>query len=115
MPLLKLPEDILEALRQGSIAYTKAQIIARIKDPIWRSQILEESIEKNLSLSHIKHRIAELKAEARQAPESNSPSLKTRTENALKQIKRAKIWDDPRKKKKLEKLVSQIEALVEEP
>ncbi len=53
LPLLKLPEDILEALRQGSIAYTKAQAIARIKDLKWRSQILEESIEQDFSLSHI--------------------------------------------------------------
>jgi len=31
LPLLKLPDEILEALRQGKIAYTKATAIARVK------------------------------------------------------------------------------------
>ncbi|MEA5470245.1 ParB/RepB/Spo0J family partition protein, partial [Spirulina sp. 06S082] len=31
LPLLKLPQDILEALRQGKLAYTKALAISRIK------------------------------------------------------------------------------------
>ncbi len=30
IPLLNLPQDILEALRQGKIEYTKAKAIARI-------------------------------------------------------------------------------------
>ena len=29
LPLLKLPEEILEALRQGKIEYTKAKAIAK--------------------------------------------------------------------------------------
>ena len=32
LPLLNLPENVLEALQQGKIAYTKAQTIARVKD-----------------------------------------------------------------------------------
>lgn len=30
--LLKLPSDVLEDLRQGKIAYTKAKAIASVKD-----------------------------------------------------------------------------------
>lgn len=114
LPLLKLPEDVLEALRQGSLAYTKAQAIARIKDPTQRSKVLTEAVSKDLSLNHIKKRIADLKGDDNKGDDHELPSLKARTENALKQIKRTKIWDDPAKKKKLERLVSQLEALVEE-
>ncbi|HEY9845705.1 MAG TPA: ParB/RepB/Spo0J family partition protein, partial [Candidatus Caenarcaniphilales bacterium] len=32
IPLLSLPTEIMEALRQGRLAYTKAQAIARLKD-----------------------------------------------------------------------------------
>ncbi|EAM48202.1 ParB/RepB/Spo0J family partition protein (plasmid) [Crocosphaera watsonii WH 8501] len=32
LPLLRLPLDVLEALRQGKIEYTKAKAIARLKD-----------------------------------------------------------------------------------
>ncbi|MGB3292680.1 MAG: ParB/RepB/Spo0J family partition protein [Phormidesmis sp.] len=114
LPLLKLPEDVLEALREGSLAYTKAQTIARIKDPMQRSKVLMEAVSKDLSLNHIKKRIAELKGDDNKSDDHGLPSLKTRAENALKQIKRTKIWDDPAKKKKLERLVSQLETLVEE-
>jgi len=114
LPLLKLPEDVLEALGEGSLAYTKAQTIARIKDPMQRSKVLMEAVSKDLSLNHIKKRIAELKGDDNKSYDHELPSLKTRTDNALKQIKRKKIWDDPAKKKKLERLVSQLETLAEE-
>ena len=40
LPLLKLPEDILKALRQGKIEYTKAKAIARIKDETARRELM---------------------------------------------------------------------------
>ncbi|HEY9881671.1 MAG TPA: hypothetical protein V6D29_24685 [Leptolyngbyaceae cyanobacterium] len=48
LPLLKLPADILEALRQGKLEYTKARAIARIKDEEQRQALLQETIEQNL-------------------------------------------------------------------
>ena len=114
LPLLKLPEDVLGALREGSLAYTKAQTIARVKDPVKRSEVLMEAVSKDLSLNHIKKRIVELKGDNNKSDDHKLLSLKNRTENALKQIKRTKIWDDPARKKKLEKLVGQLETLLEE-
>jgi ParB family transcriptional regulator, chromosome partitioning protein len=37
LPLLNLPKELLQALEQGSIEYTKAKAIARIKDEKQRS------------------------------------------------------------------------------
>jgi len=73
IPLLRLPEDILEALRTGKMEFTKAQAIARLKDSAARSILLTEAIEKKLSLQQIKARIQEL-----QAPKKEPPSLKSR-------------------------------------
>ncbi|EHJ13797.1 ParB/RepB/Spo0J family partition protein [Crocosphaera watsonii] len=50
LPLLKLPEEILEALRSGQIAYTKAQAIARVKDEQARQTLLEEAITQKTFL-----------------------------------------------------------------
>lgn len=36
LPLLKLPPEVLEALHQGRIEYTKAKAIARVKDDQFR-------------------------------------------------------------------------------
>ena len=48
--LLNLPEHILEVLRQGKIAYTKAIAIAKVKDEKRQEELLNEAIESNLSL-----------------------------------------------------------------
>ncbi len=45
LPLLKLPPEILEALRQGRIEYTKAKAIAKLKVESARQALLEEAIE----------------------------------------------------------------------
>ena len=60
LPLLKLPQEIREALQEGKIAYTKANVIARVKDKQARSSLLSETIKNNLSLSQIKEKIEEL-------------------------------------------------------
>ena len=57
LPLLKLPEDILEALRSGKIEYTKARAIAKIKDEDARKELMASAIAESLSLREIKERI----------------------------------------------------------
>jgi ParB family chromosome partitioning protein len=111
LPLLNLPEEILEALRQGKIEYTKAQAIARVKDTEQRKLLLKEAIAKKLSLADIKERIAQLKADLANNP---SPSLKNRADQAYKQLKRSSVWDDPKKRKQIEKLITLLEALTTE-
>ena len=107
LPLLKLPQEIREALQQGQIAYTKANVIARVKDKQARSSLLSETLKNNLSLSQIKEKIEELQ------PTSSKPSdpLSWRLKTAYKQINKSKVWSDPKKRQKLEKLLSQLEAL----
>lgn len=58
LPLLKLPPEILEALRAGDIAYSKALLIAKVKDDTERRALLEETISQNLSVSQIKNKIS---------------------------------------------------------
>lgn len=110
LPLLNLPEDVLEALQQGKIAYTKAQAIARVKNEEQRRDILKEAIAQDLSLAQIKERVDGFKFNAAVAAEQ--PPLKTQIDDALKLAKRAKIWDDPKKQKKLEKVLSDLRSLI---
>jgi HTH domain found in ParB protein len=51
LSLLDLPDEVLKALQQGQIAYTKAQAIARIKDEDQRGALLSKAIDEGLSLS----------------------------------------------------------------
>jgi ParB family transcriptional regulator, chromosome partitioning protein len=44
LPLLNLPQDVMEVLRDGKLEYTKARAIAKIKDEDSRKQLLDDAI-----------------------------------------------------------------------
>ena len=81
LPLLNLPEEILESLRQGKLEYTKARVISRIKDEQIRSKILNEAVENNLSLNEIKAIINDLK-----------PSANKKVSKTVQKILRSSIY-----------------------
>ncbi|MEB3884084.1 ParB/RepB/Spo0J family partition protein [Lyngbya sp. CCY1209] len=110
LALLNKPEDVLDAVRSGQLAYTKAMAIAQVKDESKRRELLEEAIAQKLSLSQIRGRITELRGttEATEGETNETPEKRM-----AKLAKRAKVakWDDPKKRRKLEKLLGQLEEL----
>ncbi|MGR3278782.1 ParB/RepB/Spo0J family partition protein [Acaryochloris marina NIES-2412] len=113
LPLRKLPENILESLRQGKLAYTKAQVVARIKDQGIREEILNVAIEEGLSLSEIRARIAELVQKKTSGKIDIESELREKTANCLKVLKKSKVLNSPAKQKKLRKILEQLEKLLE--
>lgn len=112
LPLLRLPPEILEALQSGKIAYTKAQAIARVKDDNQRKELLEEAIAQDFSLSQIKEKVAILKSPKTDV--ETEPSLRSQIDDVLRQAKRSKVWDDPKKQRKLEKILADLKTLIGE-
>ncbi|NJM22606.1 MAG: ParB/RepB/Spo0J family partition protein [Richelia sp. RM2_1_2] len=112
LPLLNLPEDILEALRKGSLEYTKAKAIAQIKETLERVAFLNQAIKENWSLSEIKQRIGEKKTPS-STPNAESDDYKERFTAATTKLKKSRIWSDQKKRKQIEKLLSQLEALTQ--
>jgi ParB family chromosome partitioning protein len=106
LPLLNLSDDVLLALRQGKIAYTKAKAIARLKDEDQRKELLETAIALDLSLSQIQTR---LKAYIHS---SEPTERKERIEATIRRVKQARVWEDKEKWSRLEALLAEIEALV---
>jgi ParB family chromosome partitioning protein len=110
LPLLKLPDEILEVLRQGKIEYTKAKAIALVKDEQQRKKILEEALDKNLSLVQIKEKIKALSTEEHSAP---SPSTQVKT--ITSRLNHSKLWEkNPKKWKQVQNWLQKIENLLEE-
>lgn len=109
LPLLNLPDDVIEALRQGRIEYTKAQAIARLKDTSLRQALLNEAIEKKLSLKEILQRIKQIRQ-----PIAKPPSLKNRFQEMSSRLQKAKFWHDQEKQQALLRLIEQMEALLDE-
>ncbi|MHC5748390.1 MAG: ParB/RepB/Spo0J family partition protein [Nostoc sp.] len=110
LPLLNLPEDILDALREGSLEYTKAKAIAQIPTLNERVEFLEQAIAQNWSLSEIRQRISEKKVAA-STPNTESNNYKERFTTATTKLRKSRIWSDPKKRKQIEKLLAQLEAL----
>ncbi|BAZ36744.1 chromosome partitioning protein, ParB family (plasmid) [Calothrix sp. NIES-4101] len=111
LPLLNLPCDIQQALASGTIEYTKARAIARFKDNEQRGDLLEKAVSQNLSLSQIKELIQQLQANSAQEilPEK---VLSQRYSDIGKRLKEAKVWDDAKKLRKVEKLLGDIEKIL---
>ena len=111
LPLLNLPIEVLETLRQGQIEYTKATVIATVKDADIRQSLLNETINEGLSLVQIKEKIRNIKTG--QIIEKPA-TLKTRFVDSIQKLKKSPVWDDKKKQKSLEKLIAQIESLIDQ-
>lgn len=111
LPLLNLPDDIKDALQSGAIEYTKARVIAKLKDNTKRTLLLQLAITEKLSLTEIQQRIKDIFP-----PQEviTTVILKTQYKELSKQLSLSKVWDNPSKKKALDKLLSQIKSLLAE-
>ncbi len=107
LPLLNLPPSVLEVLRQGKLEYTKARAIAKIKEESDRASVLSQAIENSLSLEEIKSLVKQY-----QSPNS-TPLLKSEYKELTKKLGTSKVWENPKKQKALEKLISQIKQLLD--
>jgi len=109
LPLLKLPLEVLQALREGKLEFTKARAIARVKDEQPRKSLLKLAISKNLTLSEIKQKILEASPSQEETP---AVSYTQRYTQIGQRLKKSAIWEDPKKRTKLEKLLSQLDDLI---
>lgn len=111
LPLLNLPEEILNTLREGKIEYTKAKAIARIKDAGQRSELLEEAITSELSLNQIKERIYDLEL---QEQKTTTPLPQKTIADISQKLKKAQLWKkDPKRWRKAQTLLKKLEELLE--
>ena len=109
LPLLNLPEHILAVLQKGDIAYTKAKLIAKIKDEQIQKEILAEAVKESLSLTQIKAKIKSLE------PTTKKETLFDRFDLTCKKMRKKKqLLQEPKKQKKLESLLNQIDKLLED-
>lgn len=108
LPLLNLPQEILDAIRSGKIAYTKALAIARVKDPIQRQALLDQAIEENLSLNQIRACIRGIK------PKPNPQSPQVLVTTLHRRLLKAKLWEDPHRWTQAQALLAELEALLDQ-
>src|SRR5919199_2854431 len=110
LPLLNLPEDILQALRSGAIAYTKARTIARLKDEKDREAVLHEATAQDLSLNVIRNRVNALLSKQATITPLDLPG---RASALARKLRRQKFLRDKKKRERLETLLAEMESLLE--
>ncbi|BAC91292.1 ParB/RepB/Spo0J family partition protein [Gloeobacter violaceus] len=105
LPLRNMPHDVFKALREGRLAYTKARVLAQVKDRTQREMLLKESLQRDLSLSQLRQLIKTTCG----APEPE-PLLKRLT-TVYRRIKKLK-WEDPLKRARFEALITELDSLI---
>lgn len=118
LPLLNLPDDLLHASRSGDIEYTKALALSKLKDDADRSSLLTDTILQNLSLSQINQQLKSLKQSSNEKEFHESTdslsSLKHRFKTVSAKFQQSPVWHNPNKQKSIEKLLNQIQLLIDD-
>jgi ParB family transcriptional regulator, chromosome partitioning protein len=110
LPLLKKPNDILVALREGRIEYTKAILISKIKDEVKRKELLETAINENLSVAEVRGWLKSYEIDSKEGP--LTISFENTVTDVLLRFKKSKVWADPKRKRQIQKLIDQMEGLM---
>lgn len=110
MPLLDMPEDVLVAVRNGQLDYSKAKLVIQIKDDDQRIQMLEDAIALSLTFRELGKQVQKILRPDKPA----AHPIRLRFEAAAKKLSKAGAWEDPVRAKHLQSLVEQLEALLSE-
>jgi ParB family chromosome partitioning protein len=108
LPILDLPEEMLLALHEGKIEYTKAVALAKVKNDSVRNELLIRVVEEDLSLVQLKAEIKGLTTEVT----STGSSIAERASAVARVLRKQRGIKDARVQKRVEKLLSELEKLL---
>ena len=74
--------------------------------------MLNKAISQDLSLIQIKDQISTLQAARKPEEDENHPSLKGQIDDVLRLARRSKVWTDPKKQKRLEKVLEELKSII---
>lgn len=107
LPLLNLPDYLLEALQPGKIEYSKARAIGRVKDEKKAKLLLADALKDNLSRQEIESRVSLLNKKKKKVTR-----LQKRWDKTIKKINTSKVWQQTEKKKRLLEILSELDELL---
>lgn len=118
LPLLKLPSDVLKELRVGSIQYTKAREIAKVREAEARQSLLREVVANDMPLRRIRERIKEMQSAASPQPVEKTEAARSdlfikRIASIQAKVKQSDIWSSKSRVKKIEALLTELEAFID--
>jgi ParB family chromosome partitioning protein len=113
LPLLNLPDDLLEVVRDGRLDYTKATAVARLKDEQTRTSLVQKIMEENLSLREVQLLVTTSNTGNRDKNGNAVMHELTHQYATLgKRLKRSPALRDEKKRQRIQKLLDQLEKLL---
>ncbi len=110
LSLLRLPEDILQAMRDDSLEYTKARVLARVKDEARRRELLAATLQDGLSVEELEKQVGDITTRS-----YVSPKLYEDAGRVKRRITRRWVQNlDTKKQKRLSQLLKELEKLFED-
>ncbi len=106
LPLLNLPQDVLDELRRGRISYTKARAIARVRDDEARRELLQRAIEEGWSLPFVRAEVRE----RLQAREERHRPVAVKAGVLLRKLRRGGL--PPDKEERVLEILDELEQLI---
>jgi ParB family chromosome partitioning protein len=115
LPLLNLPPLLLDAVRQGSIEFSKAQLIARLPEDL-QASTLEFAINEDLTKNALKEHLRHVKAQPKNQPEALP--LRERIHVSYQKLRSKKAWKQLEQnaalKKRMEKIEVEMQRILEQ-
>lgn len=109
VPLLTLPEDILDVLREGRLEYTKAVLLSKVKDTSQRQALLTQALAEGWSVAELRGRTVDA---ARKPQAVKVPEFYTQATKIAKRLKKPVFAKDPDKQQRLETLLNELDQLL---
>lgn len=115
LPLLNLPPALLGSVRQGTIEFSKAQLIARLPEDL-QASTLELAVEKDLTKAALQEHIRQIKSQAKDNPEDLP--LRERIHSTYQKLRSKKAWNQLEQnaalRKRMEKLEVEMKRILEQ-
>lgn len=106
LPVLRFPPDVLAAVRGGEVPYTKALVVARVRDEARRAELLAQARREDVT-------VETLRALAARRPDAGAgDSLPRRVAQALGSERRLRALK-PEARAELERLLADVERLLD--
>lgn len=112
LPLLNLPIDVLNVLRQGKLEYTKAKAIAKLDTKQQRKKLMQQVIDENMSLKKLKERINELQGSDTSKKSNDAAGQLRKRFVSLSQVK-SDAWKDKDRQEEIESILAELERILD--
>ena len=112
LPLLKLPTDLLEALRAGEVSPLRARLVSRVTDATERQRVLETAILEGWSNTQLRERITQTRDPEGHGVRKVGTPILGRLRSLALALESEFAWCSASRHQQAERLVRELERLV---